>query len=148
MTSLGFEDSLDPYRITEAEIACVLKGGAFVTEHNKFERVVTGIKDGAVIGYKYYDFGLDNGNGRMYFSADITGLGADCNVHIRIDSEDGEEIGSFKVGHGNGVYKTEVKPVSDRHAVFLTVDTDYTGWTAAYFKERPLFELKRFVFTK
>ena len=42
----------------------------------------------------------------MYFSADITGLGADCNVHIRIDSEDGEEIGSFKVGHGNGVYKT------------------------------------------
>ena len=25
MTSLGFEDSLDPYRITEAEIACVLK---------------------------------------------------------------------------------------------------------------------------
>lgn len=110
--------------------------------------MVTGIKDGAVIGYKYYDFGLDNGNGRMYFSADITGLGTDCNVHIRIDSEDGEEIGSFKVGHGNGVYKTEVKPVSDRHAVFLTVDTDYTGWTAAYFKERPLFELKRFVFTK
>lgn len=43
---------------------------------------------------------------------------------------------------------TEVKPVSDRHAVFLTVDTDYTGWTACYFKERPLFELKRFVFTK
>ena len=69
-------------------------------------------------------------------------------MHIRIDREDGEEIGSFKVGHGNGVYKTEVKPVSDRHAVFLTVDTDYTGWTAAYFKERPLFELKRFVFTK
>ena len=102
----------------------MLKGGAFVTEHNKFERVVTGIKDGAVIGYKYYDFGFDNGNGRMYFNADITGLGADCNVHIRIDSEDGEEIGSF------------------------TVDTEYSGWTSAYFKERPLFELKRFVFTK
>ena len=30
-------------------------------------------------------------------------------AQIRIDSEDGEEIGSFKVGHGSGVYKTEAR---------------------------------------
>ena len=27
MTSLGFEDSLSPYKITPADAACVLKGG-------------------------------------------------------------------------------------------------------------------------
>ncbi|MBQ7980524.1 MAG: family 43 glycosylhydrolase, partial [Oscillospiraceae bacterium] len=37
MTSLGFEESLLPYRQTPAEIACVLRGGCFVTEKNIFE---------------------------------------------------------------------------------------------------------------
>ena len=148
MTSLGFEESLSPYKLTDAEIACVLKGGAFVTEHNEFDRVVTNIKHGAVIGYKYFDFGLDNGNGRMFFCADINGMGADCTVHIRIDGEDGEEIGSFKVGHADGVYKTEVKAVSGRHSLYLTIEAPYEGWTADFFKDRPLFELKKFVFTK
>lgn len=58
MTSLGFEESLSPYRITPADAACVIKGGtAMVTEKNVFERVVTGITDGTVLGYKYFDFG-------------------------------------------------------------------------------------------
>ena len=33
-TSLGFEDSLNPYQITDADIACVLTGGAFISERN------------------------------------------------------------------------------------------------------------------
>ena len=53
MTSLGFETSLNPYDITPAEIACVLKGNLFITEHNPFTRVITNIKKNAVIGYKY-----------------------------------------------------------------------------------------------
>lgn len=67
MTSLGFEDSLNPYEITPADLACVLKGGAFVTEKNVFDRVVTNIQDGSVIGYKYYDFGDDFGSMTMEF---------------------------------------------------------------------------------
>lgn len=148
MTSLGFEDSLNPYRITPAEIACVLKNGAFVTEKNVFERVVTNICDGAVIGYKYFDFGDDYSSKTMEISVKINGMGADAKLHVLIDSEDGEEIGMIRIGHDNTVITETVKAVTGRHAVFFKVDTDYSGWTAEYFKNRPLFELISFIFLK
>ncbi len=148
MTSLGFEDSLNPYRITPAEIACVLKNGAFVTEKNVFERVVTNICDGAVIGYKYFDFGDDYSSKTMEISVKINGMGADAKLHVLIDSEDGEEIGMIRIGHDNTVITETVKAVTGRHAVFFKVDTDYSGWTAEYFENRPLFELISFTFLK
>jgi len=148
MTSLGFETALSPYRITPADTACVLKGGAFVTEKNIFERVVTGITDGCVMGWKYYDFGEDFSSDTMEFFAQINGLGADCTIHIHIDSEDGEEIGSCVAGHDSATLSAVVKNVTGRHAVFLRVTTPYEGWTADYFKGRQLFELRSFVFVK
>ncbi|MBQ8568419.1 MAG: family 43 glycosylhydrolase [Oscillospiraceae bacterium] len=151
MTSLGFEDSLSPYKITPAEIACVLKGERImVTEKNQFRRVITGITDGAVIGYKYFDFGDDFSSSTMEFSAETYGLGTDCTVHILIDGEDGEEIGSFDVTRDGGVINTVVKNVTGRHSLFFKISTDYSkeGWTGTFFKDRPLFELISFVFMK
>ncbi|MBQ8639662.1 MAG: family 43 glycosylhydrolase [Lachnospiraceae bacterium] len=148
MTSLGFEESLNPYQTTPADIACVLKGSAFITERNPFERVVTNITDKTVIGYKYFDFGEDFSSQTMEFAAQINGFGADCTLHIRLDGEDGEEIGSCRIGHDGGVVQTVVTNVTGRHAVFFTVSTDYSGWTAEFFKGRQLFELKAFVFMK
>ncbi|WP_373231231.1 family 43 glycosylhydrolase [Cohnella sp.] len=43
MTSLGFEKSLSPYRLTSADIACVFKGGCYITERNVLERAVVNI---------------------------------------------------------------------------------------------------------
>lgn len=148
MTSLGFQDALNPYEITPAEIACVLKGGALVTEKNVFERVITGIKDGCVMGYKYYDFGQDYSSKTMEFALHANGCGCDCDVHILLDSEDGEEIGCVHVGLDGGVLKTIVKAVTGRHAVFFKVTTNYTGWQGSWFDGRQLFELKQFVFMK
>lgn len=148
MTSLGFEDALSPYRETPADIACVLKGGAFITERNVFERVITNITDGTVIGYKYYDFGDDFSSRSMEFTAKVNGFGCDCTLHILIDDENGEEIGQCSIGHDNTLLHTRVKSVSGRHALFFKVTTAYSGWTAEYFKNRTLFELKSFVFMK
>lgn len=148
MTSLGFEDALSPYKVTPADIACVLKGEAFITEHNPFERVITNIKEGTVIGYKYYEFGDDYSSGTMEFAAQINGMGADCTLHILIDGEDGEKIGSVKIGHDSGTVNTVVKAVTGRHAVFFKVTTAYGGWTRTYFENKALFELKSFVFMK
>ena len=148
MTSLGFQDALNPYEITPAEIACVLKGGALVTEKNVFERVITGIKDGCIMGYKYYDFGEDYSSKTMEFAMQTIGCGCDCDVHILLDSEDGEEIGCVHVGLDGGVLKTVVKSVTGRHAVFFKVTTNYTGWQGSWFDGRVLFELKQFVFMK
>ena len=148
MTSLGFQDALNPYEITPAELACVLKGGALVTEKNVFERVVTGIKDGCVMGYKYYDFGEDYSSNTMEFAMQVNGCGCDSDVHILLDNEDGEEIGCVHVGLDGGVLKGIVKAVTGRHAVFLKVTTPYNGWTSTMFEGRQLFELKQFVFMK
>ena len=145
MTSLGFENSLDPYKIIPADIACVLKGSAFITEKNVFERVVTNIHSGDVIGYKYFDFGDDFGSKTMDFSAEIHGMGCDCRMKIFADDE---EIGECIVGHGSGIVNAAVKCVTGRHAVYFKITDDYEGWTADYFKNRCLFELVRFVFTK
>ena len=149
MTSLGFEESLLPYRQTPAEIACVLRGGCFVTEKNIFERVVTGITDGCVIGYKYFDFGEDYSTKTMKFFADTIGMGSNAEISIRIDdAENGEEIGVCKVGTNGGVVSCVVKAVTGRHSVFLVAKESAGGSFDYMFKGRQLFELKEFVFAK
>lgn len=149
MTSLGFEVSLNPYRITSAEIACVLKGGALITEKNVFERVVAEISDGCVIGYKYFDFGEDFGSKTMEISVNVNGMGCDSILHILIDGENGTEIGSLKIGRNGGVITAAVKAVAGRHSVFFKISTEYADdWTGEPFKNRCLFELRSFVFMK
>lgn len=148
MTSLGFEESLNPYKITQADIACVLKGGCFVIEHNVLDRVVTGITDGAVIGYRYYDFGIDGSDCDMNLVMNINGCGCCCEVHVLLDSEDGREIGRVNIGLDGGVMSTKLAHVEGRHAIFFKVTTRYEGWMGDMFKGRQLFELKSFVFTK
>ncbi len=148
MTSLGFDNSLSPYEITPADIACVLKGNAFVTERSIFERVITNITDGTVIGYKYFDFGEDFGSKTMELNMKINGFGCNCAVDILIDGEDGELIGTAEIGSDSGIVNAVVKSVTGRHSLFFKVKAPYEGWTACYFENRCLFELKEFVFTK
>ena len=145
MTSLGFEESLDPYRVTPSDIACVLKGSAFITEKSLLERVVTNIHAGDVIGYKYYDFGDDDSATTLNLTAKIYGMGADCKMHIYADDE---EVGVMDIGHGSGEYTARLKNITGRHAVYFKITTDYHGWMGDYFKDRMLFELGEFVFTK
>lgn len=148
MTSLGFEQSLDPYRITPAELACVLEGGAFITEKSVFERVVTNITEGCVIGYRYFDFGEDNGSGTMELAVNVGGMGCDSVLRVFIDGTE-DEIGSVAIGKNDAALTAEVRAVSGRHSVFFKVSTSYPDdWRGESFRNRPLFELKFFVFMK
>lgn len=149
MTSLGFEKSLDPYKVTPAELACVLKGGCFITEKSSFSRPVTNIKTGSVIGYRYFDFGNDFSGKTMEICLNVSGSGCSSTVRIFIDGyENGEEIGVCRVGMHDGEYKGRIKCVTGRHAVFFKVEHDYSGWFADSFNERNLFDLNEFVFRK
>lgn len=148
MTSLGFEETLSPYREVSADIACVLKGNAFITEKNVFERVIANIADGDVIGYKYFDFGADYASETMLFAAQVRGCGCDCTMHILTDAADGQEIGSCRIGHDDEVVNAVVRSITGQHAIFFRITTDYDGWTGVFFKGRCLFELKSFVFMK
>ena len=149
MTSLGFENSLNPYKITEAEIACVLKGGAIVTEHDPFTRVVTNIKKDCIIGYKYFDFGDDNTQRSMTLSMKVLGTGCRSKIHVYIDSTaDENEIGVVKVGPHDGVYGGKIKCVNGRHALYFKVEYDYKGYFSKDFDTRNLFDLCSFVVLK
>lgn len=150
MTSLGFEDSLDPYKQTPADIACVLKGGCYITEKDIFTRVVTNITDGNIIGYKYYDFGEDFTGDSITVALKTRGLGTYCKVRVMIDGygDNGTEVGEIKVGIGDGIYKGKIKNVTGRHSVFFIFEHGVTGWTKQYFEGKALCELESFVFMK
>lgn len=151
MTSLGFEESLNPYKTTPAEIACVLKGGCFIAEKDVFTRVVTNITNRCVIGYRYFDFGDDYTSDPMTLSVLVNGMGTNCTLRVMIDDpEKGEEIGAVEIGTHDGEYRAKVKNIKGRHSVFFVSSINSTAfdWMKGYFENKPLFELKQFVFMK
>ncbi len=148
MTSLGFQDSLSPFERTPAELACVLKGGCMITERNPFVRPITHIMDGAVMGYKYFDFGEDFAGNTMKFAARVRGNGCKAELHIHLDAEDGEEIGCCEIGTDDGMYTAITKHVTGRHALYFVVKSPFGGWFKEMADGRHLFELEDFVFMK
>ena len=149
MTSLGFEDALDPYQPTPAEIACVLTGGCFVTEKDVFTRVITEITGGCVMGYRYFDFGRDDTGDGLTLALDVKGMGVRCSLGARLDDpEKGPAIGRCEIGTGDGVYRMKTLPVTGRHALYLIAENSAEGWAGQFFRDRRLFELQSFVFMK
>lgn len=148
MTSLGFEESLNPYQVTSAETACVLKGGCYITETNVFERPVTNITDGCVMGWKYFNFGEDLSSKTMQVRLKVRGCGSRGRIRILLDGEKGEELGTVEFSEDSGVIGGRIKAASGRHSVFLVAESGYEGWFADSMKGRQLFMLDSFVFMK
>jgi hypothetical protein len=123
-TSLGFQESLDPFSTTPAETACVLKGGNRITELDPFTLAVVGNRNGCVIGYRYFDFGRGVVNQNMEFTAQVRSGPATGQLEIWIDgdtAEKGTKIGTLDIGAGDGwrAISTTVANVTGRHAVFF-----------------------------
>ena len=148
MTSLGFEESLNPYDFTQADTACVLKGGCYITETSVFERPIVNITDGCVMGWKYFDFGEDFASKTMQIRLKLRGTGSRGRVHVRLDSEDGEELGTVDFAEDSGTAGARIKAATGRHAVFLVAESGYEGWFAGEMKGRQLFMLDGFVIMK
>lgn len=148
MTSLGFEDSLSPYEITSADLACYMTGGCFVTEKNTFDRMVTGLTEGCVLGYKYFDFGDDFTGEGMTFKAKVQGLGIVGKINLHLDGPDGPKVGEALVGADDQVVTCSVENITGRHALYLVVEATFGGWFKDMTKGRHLFNLSAFVFEK
>lgn len=149
MTSLGFESSLNPYKITSADLSCFLLGGSFITEKNILNRVVTGITDGCVIGFKYFDFGDDFSSKTMEIILETVGLGCLSTAEIYIDEiEERNRIGECSIGLDSGIYTGLINSVVGRHAIYIKVKSSYTNWAKDMFNGRYLFELKSLLFVK
>ena len=147
-TSLGFEKSLDPYRATPADIACVFRGGSYVTEQNPLTRSVKGNRDGCVVGYKYFDFGPATAGGATVFYAEI--LGREVPGRIEIWAEDpargGEKIGEAiveRAAEGSPAWQcvsATVRDLRGRHAVYLKFVSDT--------QHREIADLRAFTFCR
>lgn len=148
MTSLGFEESLNPYDFTQADTACVLKGGCYITETSVFERPIVNVTDGCVMGWKYFDFGEDFASKTMQIRLKLRGTGSRGRVHVRLDFEDGEELGTVDFAEDSGTAGARIKAATGRHAVFLVAESGYEGWFAGEMKGRQLFMLDGFVIMK
>lgn len=148
MTSLGFEESLNPYDFTQADTACVLKGGCYITETSVFERPIVNVTDGCVMCWKYFDFGEDFASKTMQIRLKLRGTGSRGRVHVRLDSEDGEELGTVDFAEDSGTAGARIKAATGRHAVFLVAESGYEGWFAGEMKGRQLFMLDGFVIMK
>lgn len=149
ITSLGFEDALDPYNITNADTACVLKNGCIITEFDKFTRIITNITSGCVICWKYYDFGQDFTDGGMELELKVIPRGCHGKIHVIIDNyTDGEEICTIWFDRSSNVLHGITKTVTGRHAIFFAVEDGYMGWSKESFNCRQLFDLIAFVFLK
>ncbi len=146
MTSLGFEESLNPFAVTKADTACVLKGGCFITERNIFERVITSVTDGCVMGWKYYDFGSDTDPFSVKLK--VRGMGCRGTISVHLDSYESEPVGTVEFTENGGVISAGLTGITGRHAVYLRANAGYEGWAADYFKGRTLFELEEFVFVR
>ena len=148
MTSLGFADSLSPYNETAAEIACVLKGGCFITEKNVFERPIVNLVPGCVVGYKYFDFGEDYSATSLNLFIKINGSGQTGLIHIYLDKEDGTLLGSARITTDSGIINIRVPNVTGRHALYFVFDSDRHGWIKNDFNNRELCQMVSFVFCK
>ena len=149
MTSLGFEEALNPYQITRADSACVLKGGCFLTEINCFERVLTQITDGCVMGWKYFEFGEDNDNTDLMFTVQLISRGCSGTIEVFADAVSEEnKIGEVTFSHQDHIASGKVASLSGRHAIFLRVLKRYMTWAQRNWDNRPLVDIKAFVFQK
>ncbi|HEY8994550.1 MAG TPA: family 43 glycosylhydrolase [Lacunisphaera sp.] len=147
-TSLGFEESLNPYHVTPADIACVFRGGSYVTELDKRTQPVAGNKHDCVVGYKYFDFGQPFPGQETIFTVQFRNGSADGGIEVWLgDPQDkGERIGvvAVKKEPGSDGWWREltipVRNLSGRHAVYLRFTSEIPDATVA--------DVRSFVFTR
>jgi arabinoxylan arabinofuranohydrolase len=147
-TSLGFEESLNPYKVTPADIACVFRGGSYVTELDKRTQTVVGNKHGCMVGYKYFDFGTPFPGQQTIFTVQLRDGAAAGKIEVWLgDPQDkGEQIGSVALEGkqvGDGCWRESTIPVRNvggRHAVYLRFTSKTSDATVA--------DLRSFVFTR
>ena len=147
-TSLGFEQSLDPYRVTPADIACVFRGGSYVTEQNPLTRFVTGNRDGCVVGYKDFDFGPAASGSPTSFHAEIRGREVAGRIEIWAGDprQGGEKVGEAvveKAAEGNQAWQSvsaTLHEIQGRRAVYLKFASDT--------QHREIADLRAFTFSR
>lgn len=145
MTSLDFSNSLSPYQINSADLACVLIGGNFITEYDVYTHPVIENINGCIAGYKYYGFGDVNSSKYLTFTVKLRKI--DCSGKMSIITDDyksGTVIGEIKIGEELvknewATLSTKVNCVKGTHSLFFKFESEN--------KDDVIAEIDSFIFT-
>ncbi|MCR5203077.1 MAG: family 43 glycosylhydrolase [Lachnospiraceae bacterium] len=150
MTSLGFSEGLNPYEITPADTACVLRNGGMITELDTFTRLITDIRGGTVMGWKYFEFGEDfTSDEYMKMELKLRPMGCSGKLNVYADEvKEDNKIGEVSFDRESSVVCGKVKKLTGRHGIFIEACGAYTTWAKYKFENRNLIELIAFVFKK
>ncbi|SFN60429.1 Carbohydrate binding module (family 6) [Pseudobutyrivibrio sp. UC1225] len=125
--------SISPYTKVEAEKAITKNGVEVATENNNV--FISSLEKGDSFSTTPLNFT----NGLTGFEGSFRSAGAGL-VEVRLDKEDGEALGSFKISNTNGAFKTYSvkvsKEVAGQHTLYFVgklgnVDVDYFNATGA-----------------
>ena len=147
MTSLGFSEFLNPYEATPAHRACVLRNGGMIKYLNELHTVVDELRSGTVVGYKYFDFGMDYDGTSMELVLELRGLGEAGRITVHLDDAANAPIGEGVFSGDDQLLRVKLPCVNGRHAVFFTFHDDRTQMSWGL-HDRCLTRLERFVFKK
>jgi len=144
MTSLGFEEALSPYEKNDAERACVLIGGNYITEQFPWSHPIIENCHQCVVGYKYFEFGEKNTTRSLTLNFLVriyqTGI-----INIYIDHyKDGLQIGMInlkeeQISEEFTWVTTEVLCVEGRHSLYFVFESEAKSGNIA--------DLEQFIFT-
>lgn len=135
VTSQGFEiNGLNPFKKQTAGSACFMTGGPNIKAHYDTSNPgsdVVNIKNGSIVGYKYFNFDLGKGTrDKDILAVNLVPKGKDGTVKIMLDrpweSDGGTEIGSIDVSASDdpeGVLKTaeidSLSSIEGKHALYF-----------------------------
>lgn len=148
MTSLGFQEALNPYEPTPAHICCVLRGHGMVKTLTPLQTVVADLRIGSVVGYKYFDFGADESATHMELLMEVRGQGETGVIRVMLDDADhGECLGKMTFSGGDTLLRLKTRCVTGRRALYFVIDDKRTQMSWGL-HDRNLIQIEKFVFMK
>ncbi len=135
VTSQGFEiNGLNPFKKQTAGSACFMTGGPYIKAHYDTSNPgsdVVNIKNGSIVGYKYFNFDLGKGTrDKDIMAVNLIPKGKDGTIKIMLDRpwerDGGTEIGSIEISATDdpeGVLKTaeidSLSSIEGKHALYF-----------------------------
>lgn len=135
-TSEGFAlDGLNPLESHPAAIACWYTGGPFVEPGYEAGDRIVNIKDGSIVGYKYFNFNNTKGHKGLWLKLSLIPEGQNGTITVWADrpwaSQGGIVLGSAELSANMPAVSTEISlPMSQlgklkgKHALFLTFSSE------------------------
>ena len=136
MTTQGIGGPISPLYRMDAARACLMSGNVMVSVRRPANDIpveyLAAVHDSDHAYWKYYDF---TGSDVNHFICKTWDKNKAVKIEIRLDSPDGELIGTCEIAPMQGetayaIHETKIKPVTGKHAlvlVFKAVDTETSG---------------------